>query len=70
MEPDRKDIRELARRAFEMRPDKDAERVTAFVYWWRDRDIILFDLKHFVGRIIHTVEFDTDGVMVTVCILK
>ena len=70
MEPDRKDIRELARRAFEMRPDKDAKRVTAFVYWWDDHDIIFFDLKRTIGHIVHTSEFTAGHVVVTVHLLK
>ena len=63
-------IEAIALTALKSRPNKRAKQVVAFVYWWRDRDIIFFDLKHFAGRIVHTVEFDTDDVTVTVCILK
>jgi len=70
MEPTKNTLRNLARRAFEMRPDKDAKRVTAFVYWWDDSDIIFFDLKHFAGRIAHTSEFTAGPIVVTVHLLK
>lgn len=70
MEPARNALRDLARRAFEMRPDKDAERVTAFVYWWDDSDIIFFDLKRTTGHIVHTSEFTAGPIIVTVHLLK
>ena len=63
-------IRDLARHAFEMRPNKNTKRVSAFVYWWEERDILFFDLKHYTCRIVHTSEFDIDDIIVTIHLVR
>lgn len=70
MRPTMKAIRELAMYIFKTRPNKKVGQIIAFIYWWQDRDIIFFDLKHYMGRIVHTSEFDIDDVIVTIHLVK
>lgn len=65
MQVTNKVVRDLALQAFEMRPNKNANHVTAFVYWWEEPDIIFFDLKHYTGRIVHTSEFNINNIIIT-----